>query len=271
MMNALLWLLKKYHYVLVFIFLEVLALLLLSNHNAYQQSVLVNANREISGRIYELFEGGREYLHLKENNEILVGENANLRNRIEQLTATCFDSMLIDSTIHPYHYTPARVVQSSFYKQFNYLTIDKGSKQGVSPDMAVISEEGTVGIVLASSSNFSTVIPVINRNFRLSAKTKKDNFTGILQWEGKDHRLAVLNEIPFHARPEPGDTIVTSGYSAIFPEGLFVGTIKNLELRDGNFYQINVELGTDYQRLFHVNIITNNLQEEQLKLESDLN
>ena len=270
-MRGLLWLLNKYNYVLVFIFLEVLALLLLSNHNSYQHSVLVNLNREISGRIYERFEGGREYLHLKKNNEILVAENASLRNRIEQLTATFPDSIVIDSTIHPYNYTPARIVQSTHYKQLNYLTINKGSKQGVTTDMAVISEEGIVGIVLASSSNFSTVIPVINRNFRLSAKTKKENFTGILQWEGKDHRHASLNEIPYHARPEPGDTIVTSGYSAIFPEGLFVGTIKSLELTDGNFYQITVELGTDYQRLFHVNIISNYLQEEQLELESDLN
>jgi rod shape-determining protein MreC len=269
-MKALLWLLKKYNYVLVFIFLEVLAVMLLSNHNSYQHSVLVNFNREISGRIFAMSEGGREYLHLKKNNEVLVRENAELRNRLEQLNAPCPDSILIDSTLHPYTYIPARIVQSTFHKQFNYLTVNMGSKQGIAADMAVISEEGIVGIVLASSSNFSTVIPVINRNFRLSAKTKKENFTGILQWEGNDHRHASLNEIPYHARPEPGDTIITSGYSAIFPEGLFVGTIKNIELEDGNFYQINVELGTDYQRLFHVNIISNYLQEEQLELESEI-
>ncbi len=272
-MRAFLWLLKKYHYVLVFIFLEVLALLLLSNHNAYQHSVLVNINREISGRIYERIEGGREYFQLKENNEALVKENASLRNRIELLTAVCPDpdSVKIDSSDIPYTFIPARIVQGTHHKQFNYLTINKGSRQGIAEDMAVIGEEGIVGIVLASSSNFSTVLPVINRNFRLSTKIKKDNFTGILQWEGKDHRQATLNEIPYHARPEPGDTIVTSGFSAVFPEGLFVGTIKSLHLKEGNFYQIDVELGTDYQRLFHINIISNDLQEEQLELESELN
>ncbi|MCA1747601.1 MAG: rod shape-determining protein MreC, partial [Bacteroidales bacterium] len=143
-------------------------------------------------------------------------------------------------------------------------------KHGIEGDMAVISEEGIVGIVLASSSNFSTVIPVINRDFRLSVKTKKDNLAGILRWEGGNHRQANLNEIPFHAEPEVGDTIVTSGYSAVFPEGLFVGTIKRFELRDANFYRIDVELGTDYQRLFHVNVIENFLQEEQLELESEI-
>lgn len=274
-MRALLWLLKKYNYVLVFILLEVTALLLLSNHNAYHHSVLVNANREISGKLYGWIEGGREYLHLKENNEVLVRENALLRNKIELLAAVEPDSVPVDSipadsAVSNYYFTPARIVHGTHHKQFNYLTINKGKNHGVEGDMAVISEEGIVGIVLASSSNFSTVIPVINRDFRLSVKTKKDNLAGILQWEGRDHRQANLNEIPFHAEPEVGDTIVTSGYSAVFPEGLFVGTIKNFELKDGNFYHIDVQLGTDYQRLFHVNVIENILQEEQLELESEI-
>jgi rod shape-determining protein MreC len=273
-MRTLLWLLKKYNYVLVFVLLEVIALVLLSNHNSYQHSVLVNANREMSGKLYGLIEGGREYLHLKKNNEALVRENAALRNKIELLAVAVpdsipVDSITADSTVRNYYFTPARIVHGTHHKQFNYLTINKGKKHGIEGDMAVISDEGIVGIVLASSSNFSTVIPIINRNFRLSVKTKKDNLAGILQWEGKNHRQANLNEIPFHAEPEVGDTIVTSGYSAVFPEGLFVGTIKSFELRDGNFFRIDVELGTDYQRLFHVNVIENILQEEQLELESE--
>ncbi|MEX0981618.1 MAG: rod shape-determining protein MreC [Bacteroidales bacterium] len=267
-MRALLWLLKKYNYVLVFIVLEALALVLLSNHNSFQHSILVNMNREIAGRLNERIARGREYLHLKENNEILVRENASLRNRIELLAAARPDSVPADSMHTDYDYIPARIVQKTHDKQFNYLTINKGKKQGVQGDMAVISEEGIVGIVLASSNNFSTIIPVINRDFRLSVKTKKDNFSGILQWEGRNHRQANLNEIPYHAEPEIGDTVVTSGYSAVFPEGLFVGTIRQFELKDGNFYRIDILLGTDYQRLFHVNIIHNKLQEEQLELES---
>ncbi len=269
-MRALLWLLKKYNYVLVFIVLETIALVLLSNHNSFQHSILVNANREISGRLNERITRGREYLHLKENNEILVRENASLRNRIELLAAARPDSVPTDSTQTNYHYIQTRVVKATHDRQFNYLTINKGKKQGIEGDMAVISEEGIVGIVLASSNNFSTIIPVINRDFRLSVKTKKDNFAGILQWEGKNHRQANLNEIPYHADPKIGDTVVTSGYSAIFPEGLFVGTIEQFELKDGNFYRIDIELGTDFQRLFHVNIIHNSLQEEQLELESEI-
>lgn len=270
-MRGLLWLLRKYNYILVFIFLETVALILLSNHTLYQHSVLVNVNREISGTLYESIEGAREYLNLRQNNEMLVRENARLRNKLESLENSVSDSLSMDYTGGNYFYTPARIVHSTHFKQFNFLTIDKGRKQGVTRDMAVIGEEGIVGIVLESSANFATVLPVINRDFRLSAKIRKSDFTGILQWEGTSPRVANLNEIPFHAEPEVGDTIVTSGYSAVFPEGLFVGTIRDYSLEDGNFYRINVDLGTDFQRLFYVNVINNFFRKEQVELENKVN
>jgi len=270
-MRGLFWLLKKYHAVMVFIILEALALLLLSNHNAYQRSVLVNANREVSGWIYSLVEGGREYLHLKKNNAALVRENTLLRNKMESISRSGVDTTGIKLNDGKYYYIPGRIVQSSHLKQHNYLTVDKGRNHGVASDMAVISDEGIVGIVLESSANFSTVIPVINRDFRLSVKTGKENYSGILQWNGDSHRIASLTEIPYHAVLSEGDTILTSGFSAIFPEGLFVGTIRDFTLQEGNFYKIEVLLGTDFQRLFHVNIIENHLRDEQVELENMLN
>lgn len=270
-MRGLLWLIRKYNYVLVFILLEVVAIVLLSNHHSYQASIIVNTNRELSGRLYERVDGVRNYLSLRKNNEILVRENALLRNKLQSLTGIDPDSVTADLASSAYLYTPARIVQSTHFKQFNYLTINKGRKNGITKDMAVIGEEGIVGMVLESSANYATIIPVINRNFRLSVKVKRNNFTGILQWEGNSHRFASLNEIPHHARLNVGDTIVTSGYSAVFPEGLFVGTIRDFEILEGNFYHINVNLGTDYQRLFHVNVINNFFQHEQLELESKLN
>lgn len=279
-MRSLLWLLNKYNNILVFIILEIIAIILLSNHNAYQHSVLVNANREISGSIFEKVSGIRQYLYLKQNNEILITENTRLKNKIEQLTWStgitdstltefATDSLLLRDTT--YLYTYAKIVHGTHYKQFNYFTIDKGRKDGIKANMGVTGAEGIVGIVLESSANYSTVIPIINRDSRLSVKVKKNNFSGILQWEGVNHRQASLNEIPFHAEIAIGDTIVTSGFSAIFPEGLFVGTISDFSLQQGNFYQITIDLGVDYQRIFHVNVINNYRQDEQLKLESKLN
>ena len=269
-MRALLWLLRKYNYVLVFIVLEAFSIVLLSNSNAYQRSVLVNAHREMSGRIFERSTGIKEYFHLRKNNEILVRENAVLRNKLEILSSGINDSLANPLKEREYFYSAAHIVQGTHFKQFNYLTIDKGRSQGIVRDMAVISDEGVVGIVLESSSNFATIIPIINRNFRLSAKIKNNNFVGILQWEGNNHREAVLNEIPYHAELNSGDTIITSGYSAIFPEGLYIGKISSFSREEGNFYTINVELGTNFQRLFHVNVIMNFKQEEQRRLESNL-
>lgn len=270
-MRSLLRLLNKYSYVLVFLLLESLAIVLLSNNNHYQHSKILNTNREITGWIYDKVDGAREYLSLKRNNEILVRENATLRNTLSApATATADTSGLRANEQRLYYFAPARIVHSSVYKQYNYLTINKGRKQGVTRDMAVIGEEGIIGIVLESSLNFSTVLPVINRNFRLSAKIAKNNFAGIIQWDGNSPQEAILNEIPYHVDVQIGDTVVTSGFSAIFPEGLHVGTISEFSLQERNFYEIHIDLGTDFSTLFHVNVIKNFLQKEQREIEEHI-
>jgi len=163
---------------------------------------------------------------------------------------------------------PSRIVHNSVYKQYNFITLDKGKKDGVFKDMGVISEQGLVGIILESSNNFATVIPILNRDFRLSVKIKSNNYAGILQWEGDSPQYAMLSEIPFHVNITEGDTILTSGFSSIFPEGIEVGHLESFVLEKGNFYDIKVKLSTDFQQLFHVNVIRNFRQEEQLNLEN---
>jgi rod shape-determining protein MreC len=269
-MRSLLRLLKKYSYILVFLLLEVIAILLLSNHNHYQHSRILNTNREITGWIFDKVDGAREYLSLKETNEILVQENATLRNKLAS-PGPSIAKLSPEEIQRLNYYSPARIVHSSVYKQLNYLTINKGRKQGVTRDMAVISEQGIVGIVLESSPNFSTILPIINPDFRLSAKLQKNNFAGILQWDGNSPNQAILNEIPYHVDVQIGDSIVTSGFSAIFPEGLHVGTISDFSLQEGNFFEIRVLLGTDFSTLFYVNVIKNFLQEEQRELEEKTN
>lgn len=269
-MRSLLRLLNKYSYVLVFLALEALSILLLSNNNHYQHSRILNTNREISGWIFDKVDGSREYLSLKKTNEILVLENTALRNKLSAPSTIDSNNLQTADSIRIYHYEAARVVHSSVYKQYNYLTINKGRKQGVESDMAVIGEEGIIGIVLESSLNFSTILPVINRDFRLSAKIAKNNFAGIIQWDGNSPQEATLNEIPYHADVQIGDTVVSSGFSAIFPEGLHVGTISDFSLKEKNFYEIHVRLGTNFSTLFYVNVIKNFLQEEQKELEEKL-
>jgi rod shape-determining protein MreC len=268
-MRTLLRFIQKYSNFFLFLVLETIAFIFIVQSSHYQRSKIVGLNRQVSGFIYSKVDGTREYLGLREENRRLAEENLELRNRLDRIGLQLDSTIALAEYIDPYHYyyVPGRVVRNSVYKQYNYITLDKGKKQGVFRDMGVISDEGLVGIVLESSGNFSTVIPIINRDFRLSVKLKSNNYAGILQWEGGSPLYAVLNEIPFHVVIAEHDTVVTSGFSAIFPEGIEVGTIESFSLEKGNFYDIKVRLSTDFQRLFHVNIIRNYRQDEQLELE----
>jgi len=142
-------------------------------------------SRTFTNGIYDKFMGWKEYFYLKDENETLSSENARLRNLIENYTQNKADNFATpdsNSRIN-YYYIPARVVNNSVNKQYNYVIVDKGKLQGIYPDMAVISDNAVVGIVNAVSDNFSSVIPIINRNFRLSAKIKMNNYFGIIEWE----------------------------------------------------------------------------------------
>ena len=237
--------------------------------SSYQRSKLIGLNREITGYAYSKVVGAREYFSLKQLNKDLAEENLRLRNRIDQYANRMDTASVITEIRDPfrYYFIPSKIVHNSVYKQYNYLTLDRGKKDGVFKDMGVISEQGMVGIVLESSQNFATVIPILNRDFRLSVKIKSNNYAGILQWEGDSPLHAMLTEIPFHVNFVEGDTILTSGFSSIFPEGIEVGIIESFVLEKGNFYDIKVRLSTDFQCLFHVNVIRNFRQEEQLNLQ----
>lgn len=269
-MRTLIRFFQKYSNFLLFLLLETVAIIFIARGSIYQRSRIVGLNRQVSGYVYSKVDGSREYLSLKENNRKLLEENTALRNRLDVLGLKA-DTALIrssqDEALH-YQYMQAKVVRNSVFKQYNYMTLDRGRDQGIFKDMGVISEQGLVGIVLETSSNYATVIPVINRDFRLSVKLKSNNYAGILQWEGESPRHAILSEIPFHVDMMQRDTVLTSGFSSIFPEGIPVGTIESFSLEKGNFYDIKVRLFTDFQGLFHVNIIRNYRQEEQQNLEA---
>ena len=268
-MRTLLRFIQKYSNLLLFLLLEIIAFSLIIQNTSYQRSRLLRLNRQVTGYIYGKVDGAREYFSLREANEKLVKENTELRNRLDQVSSKLDSSTVIREMRgeHQFYYVPSRIVHNSSYKQYNYLTLDKGKKDGIFRDMGVVSDQGLVGIILESSANYSTVIPIINRDFRLSAKIKSNNYAGILQWDGISPRHAMLTEIPFHVNLVEGDTILTSGFSSIFPAGIRVGRIESFSLEKGNFYDIRVELFTDFQRLFHVNVIRNFQREERLNLE----
>ena len=256
------------YFVFLFLFLEGLSFIFILNYNSFQKSHFVNHTRNISSFLYTKVQGLREYFHLRFENDILSVENARLRNLLETQKPGESSAFSITDSVKRinYLYIPARVIYNSVNKQNNFITVNRGKLQGVYPEMAVASDQSVVGVVIATSDNFATVLPVLNRDFRLSAKIKRNNYFGIIEWDGRSSDGVLLKEIPVHINIQEGDTVVTSGYSAIFPEGILVGVVEMVTTSDPNFHEVKVKLITDFRKLVHVNLIRYYFKDEQDQL-----
>ena len=268
-MKEIIKLILKYHFTIIFILLEVLSFSLIVLHNNYQRTVFSGYTASFFGTISSVVTRVDDYFYLKVTNEKLVAENTELRNEIEKLKLlnriSNADTLWAptDSADVDYVYKTAEMINSSFNKTKNYIVIDKGATEGIKPEMAVCSSEGVVGIIEKVSNRYARVLPLINTNLRISAKIKKNGYYGSLQWDGDDYRYSYLNDIPFHVDTEVGDTIVTSGFSSIFPEGEMIGFVESVNKETANFLTIKVKLATDFKRISDVYIIANTRKEEQ--------
>lgn len=254
---------------LVFLLFETFALFLFFQHNTFQRSKLAAFSRNISGVYHKKTNSVIQYLSLKKANDELIKENEQLKNLLVKYLQVA--TVTSPKYAHPdtqYTYTYCKVVNNSTNKQYNYITLNKGSMHNIKPEMAVISNNGIVGIVKGVSEKYTTVLSVLNRKFKTSAKIKKNGYYGSLEWQGHNYKQAVLKEIPHHVDISVGDTIITSGYSAIFPEGILIGFASDFELVEGNFYQIKVNLSTDFKNLSYVYVIENKLKDDQLEIET---
>lgn len=272
-MRNLLNFLLKYINIIVFLILEGIALFWLTNGNSYHNSRVVKGIQGITRGLEERINNARSYLNLREINSNLARENSILRNQIELLARKeDLKFMSVDDSVfgQQFKYTSARVINNSVNRQKNYLTLDKGSLQGIKVDMAVTSGKDAVGVIVSCSENFSRAISLLNLDFRLSARIRSNGYFGSLSWDGRNYRHVVLNEIPQHIDVTVGDTIETTGYSAIFPEGVGIGTVSEHKKSGSDFYIITVELFADFKRLQYVNIIGNLKRSELLKLENQL-
>ena len=269
-MRNLLNFLARYNNLIIFLILEGIAFYLLAAGNNYHNSVIVRGIRGITRGIEERESNAKAYFSLREVNLALSGENAELRNRIEKFTGNRESSFIpVTDTVfsQKYDFTAATVISNSVNRQKNYFTINKGRRQGLADDMAVISSGGVSGVIVGCSENYSVVMSVINLDFRVSARIKSNSYFGSLTWDGKDPAIAVLNEIPQHVQVFRGDTIETTGFSAVFPEGVAVGTVDEIEKPGGDFYSIRVKLATDFRNLRFVSVIANKEKTEQVELE----
>jgi len=272
-MRSLLNFLLRHKTLILFLFMEGLALFMLSSSHNYHQTVVSNSARSISGGLTEKVERGRSYFRLRDVNEGLVRENLLLRQRLEILqtdTATSFIAFSDTLKKLNYNYLDAKVVNNSVSRQKNFITLDKGRNDGVINGMGVACSEGILGIIVGVSRNYSVAMSLLNLDFRLSASIAHNDYFGSLSWDGKNHRYAQLSEIPHHVIVTPGDTIVTSGYSAIFPPGLMIGTLTGDKKKGGDFVTLKVELSPDFKKLTNVYIIGSLNKDEIRRLEEEV-
>ena len=259
--------LRKYDYVFVFLLLEILALVFISQNSNYQGSKLVSAGNAVAGRCYAVTASVTDYFGLRRENELLAAENALLRAQVESSYIHYnLREFMKEDTVYKqrYSYTEAQVIKNSWNRQNNYIMINKGRRQGIRPDMAVISPQGIVGVVVNATENFATVMPVLHSNSRNSVKLKRTNTNGSVIWEGGDFRYATVVDIPTTYKLYKNDTIVTSGMANDFPEGEMVGFVEGLSIARGSgFYNVKVRLATEFTKLDHVYVIDNRFKAEQ--------
>lgn len=266
-MDNLIEFIRKYSHVIVFLLLEVAATLLIVQNSVYQSSLIVRWGNAVAGVWHRGQSTVTGYFGLKAENEHLAAENAMLRAQLASSYISYSDSIFrVNDTVYKqrYSYVDAQVIKNSYNKAKNFIMINKGSSQGVKMDMAVISPQGIVGVVVGCTRNFSTIMPVLHSDSRNSVKLKRTNSTGSLIWEGGDYRYATVVDIPNTYQLRKNDTIVTSGLANDFPEGIPVGYIEEFESFQGSgFYKIRIRLATDFNKLSHVYIVDNHFKAEQ--------
>lgn len=252
---------------------------MLFSRNPFQHHIYLSSANAISSGVYRTTSNVTSYFSLRDINEDLQHRNSDLelenyrlksiiRDYQQKLYA---DTMTVYTVLSRYHFLIAHVINNSINRSHNYITIEKGRLDGIEPEMGVIDQNGIVGIVNVVGDHTARLISVLNPYLRLSCKVKGENQVGSLVWDGRDPSEAVLEELPKHAKFVKGDTIVTSGYSSVFPEGVPVGTIvSGARDREDNFFTLRIKLFTDFSTLSTVRVISDNMKHELSIVEKEL-
>ena len=244
---------------LLFLLLFSIAMLFTIQSHSYHKSKFINSANFLTGGIYKSANNISQYFNLKTKNEILAEENSRLNSVLFSVIDST-DSFFIDSLSFgvSYKFNTAKIIKNSYSASNNVLLINKGSNDSIKEDFGVINSKGIIGIIDNTSRNYATIISILSTTSKISAQLKKTNHFGTLSWNSKSAMFAQLTDIPKIAPVTIGDTIITSGRSAIFPKGIPIGTIENFNLDDAeNYYKINLKLFNDMTNLGHVYIIDN--------------
>ncbi len=262
----------------VFLLFATLSCVMLFRGNPYQQHVYMTSAGAVASAVYRTSNSVTGYFHLRGINEDLQQRTAqlemeliDLRRRLRAAGEKIYgDSVPVDSALRQYRFIMAHVINNSIARSNNFITIDRGESDGVRPEMGVVDQNGVVGIVNVTGPHTARLISVLNSDLRLSCKVKGSDAFGSLVWDGKSPRRALLEEMPRHVEFALGDTVITSGYSVVFPEGIPVGRVVGHKRDDDdNFYSLSVELFTDFATLSTVRVIENFSKDEIESVEQD--
>ncbi len=255
----------KYSYCFLFVILEAISMALLFRFNSYQGSVWFSAANSLVAKVNGIYTDAVSFIHLQEVNRSLTDQNIALQRETEHLrqaliTATkdtTITEKLMKEKLVGYNMIPAMVVSNSSDRTNNYIVIDRGEADGIRPEMGVVGGGGVVGIVYLVGPHHSLIIPVTNRKSSISCRIRGQNYFGYLQWDGSSMLSAYLDDVPRYARPHVGQAVETSGYSAVFPPGIFVGRVRKVRnSSDGQSYRLDVTLGTNFANLRDVSVVT---------------
>lgn len=274
-MKSLLNFIIKFHYFILFVLIECFSIILVIEYNDYHRASFLNSSSHISGNVYKSFHSVFQYFDLKETNIELNETLASFQNKSKTSYKNNQVNIveILDSLFtQQYYYIPGQVINNSINKQNNYITLNIGLRQGVKNEMGVISTLGIVGVVKDVSENYSSVISILNRNLKISAMIKHSGYFGTLYWSGDNYLYVTMDDLPNHISVNKGDTIITSGFSSMFPKGKVIGLVEEIdESNEGDFMSISVRLIIDFKKLSHVMVVDNLLREEQLNVEKKSN
>lgn len=271
-MRALLRFLTRLGPIFLFLLLEGICLYLIVTYNDTQGRIFMSSANRVTGTFSNSVAKVRNYIGLKEENQMLVEEIIELRQKLGNAyydNTVSIDTALADSSALPlYTYIDAEVINNSINLANNYLTLNKGKEHGIRPHMGVIASNGIVGIVRRVSPHYSSVMSVLHSRTRITADIRNKGYFGALVWRQQDPRFMYLEDVPKHHFVELGDTVQTSRFSRIFPEGIEIGVVEDFRVPEGaSNYEIKVRLNTDMGRLRKVLVVNNLMSQEIEQLE----
>ena len=257
---------RMYNVLIIFLLLQAYSINLYLNNNSFQNTLVINNVNNYKGKLYSISNNISDYFSLKDINKLLLEENNKLHNLLSSQKSN------FSQNEKKMKFISGKIVNNSVHKRNNFITLNKGKKHGIITGMGVICESGVLGIVHSTTENYCLIISILNKESAISISLKRQNNYGSLKWNGFNYKKANIESIPNHVKIQLGDTIITNGYSTIFPAGINIGTIDYFKKNDKTGNQdITINLFTDFNNIKYAYIVSSEQSKEQLNLEGLIN